>query len=590
MQDEEDFALAWIGTEDVSKALRIEEINRVLSYKMTNRTLGRDKAPICIELNKPPLDPLGNEGAQEADPEDSHTILIGPDYDTYPQRSPLRSLPSDSDDLEEVSTSHLEDLSRAIVPLIQPIDETPIKQGKESMREGKLEASPILLSSASGGKREAPPQDDHMDTSPTNIEEESPAESPRTIMNFMRGTVHSAETIHRQYLALREKDTKVMDDLCKKVDFLIAAQSKPRSPPPAQPQPQQQSQSDHKLLERMTKKLYDLEASLNKVARQQHEIKHSHFGLKERVDLACTKIDTYQDNSYQLGEYALQILGYAQDILLTINKVSSIPSTTCADDAKKGEKRNDDKDEDDDQPRDSMKDQAREARHSPSRTPRDYDQRNTNPSHPPSKSRGYHSSKSRYHGRYQSSKQIKPRQSFGSEAKYIFTGLPKREHTKLRQKLMRDNKVTMDGIGNFVDFVPYEEGSGKRFEGCNNPIWLKTKDNYTRQNHMSTQNERIKRANKELWRKHDEERKRKEDEAMERERIRNLIEDLSNMEAEDEIEMDGFQSDDDEDGSDREMADDDDDDSPDDDFSDDEELQSPIIEIEKEKLEKASAC
>ncbi|XP_019173788.1 PREDICTED: acidic repeat-containing protein-like [Ipomoea nil] len=363
---------------------------------MTNRTLGRDKAPICIELNKPPLDPvyeeemkqlryamllskikialekehqndpncnvsgtkdelgreieedesaenedededdnnddnvddaddenddddddgdnddqLGNEGAQETDPEDSHTFFIGPDYDTYPQRSPLRKLPSDSDDSEEVSTSHLEDLSRAIVPHIQPIDETPIKQGNESMREGKLEASPILLSSASGGKREAPPQDDHMDTSPTNIEEESPAESPRTIMNIMRGTVHSAETIHMQYLALREKDTKVMDDLCKKVDSPIAAQSQPRSPPPAQPQPQQQSQSDHKILERMTKKLYDLEASLNKVARQQHEIKHSHFGLKERVDLACTKIDTYQDNSYQLGEYALQILGYA---------------------------------------------------------------------------------------------------------------------------------------------------------------------------------------------------------------------------------------------------------------------------------------
>nr|GMD68068.1 importin beta-like SAD2 [Ipomoea batatas] len=77
-------------------------------------------------------------------------------------------------------------------------------------------------------------------------------------------------------------------------------------------------------------------------------------------------------------------------------------------------------------------------------------------------------------------------------------------------------------------------------------------------------------------------------------------------EAEDELEMDGFQSDDDEDGSDREMADDDedgdeahslklqklaaqasafhsndyDDDSSDDDFSDDEELQSPIDEVD----------
>ncbi|XP_019179185.1 PREDICTED: uncharacterized protein LOC109174402 [Ipomoea nil] len=217
-----------------------------------------------------------------------------------------------------------------------------------------------------------------------------------------------------------------------------------------------------------------------------------------------------------------------------------------ADNAKKGEKRNDDKDKDDGHPRDprdntkdqfpearhspsrTPKDQSPEARHSPSRTPRDSGRRNTNPSHPPSRSRGYHSSKSRYHGRYQS-KSIKPRQSFGSEAKYIFVGLSKREQTNLRQRLMKNNKVTMDDIGNFVDFVPYKEGSGKRFEGCNVPIWLKIRDNHTRQDHISTQNERIKRENRELWKKHDEEIKRREDEAMERERIRNLIEDLSSV-------------------------------------------------------------
>ncbi|XP_019196141.1 PREDICTED: pheromone-processing carboxypeptidase KEX1-like [Ipomoea nil] len=61
MQDEEQFALKWIGTDDVSKALRLEEIRRVFSYKMTNRTLGKDKAPLCIELNKPPLDPAVEE-------------------------------------------------------------------------------------------------------------------------------------------------------------------------------------------------------------------------------------------------------------------------------------------------------------------------------------------------------------------------------------------------------------------------------------------------------------------------------------------------------------------------------------------------
>ncbi|XP_019199691.1 PREDICTED: serine/threonine-protein kinase rio2-like [Ipomoea nil] len=93
-----------------------------------------------------------------------------------------------------------------------------------------------------------------------------------------------------------------------------------------------------KTLKQLVKRVSDLEESSNKVARQQHEIKHSHYSLKERVDLACTKIDTYQDNSYQLGEYALQILGYAQDILLAISQIPSVPPTACADDAKKGEK------------------------------------------------------------------------------------------------------------------------------------------------------------------------------------------------------------------------------------------------------------
>ncbi|XP_019151903.1 PREDICTED: uncharacterized protein LOC109148624 [Ipomoea nil] len=583
MQDEEEFALNWIGTDDVYKSLRLEEIRRVFSYKMTNRTLGKDKAPLCIDLNKPPLDPaleeemkqlryamllskikttlekehqndlncnvsgtkdehgqeieedesdmneedenddddiddvndddddiddvndddddiddvndddddddaddehddddddndndgnLGNAGVQGADSEDSDPILIGPDYDTFPQRSPLRKLPSDSDDPKEASNEHPEDLSRTIVPLVQPMDETPIKQEKESAREGKLEASPILLSSASGGKSEAPPQNEQMDTTPTNFEEESTAEPPRTIMNLMRETVHSAETIHLQYLVLRQKDTKVLDDLCKKVDLLMAAQSQPQPPPQEQPQPSQHTQSDHKFLERIAKRLHELDTTMNKVAQQQHELKHSLFGLKERVDLACTKIDTYQDNSYQLGEYALQILGYAQYILVA---------------------RDDDKDKDDDHPRNNTKDQSPEAKHSPSRTPRDSGRRNTNPSHPPSRSRGHHSSKPRYHGRYQS-RSLKPRQSFGTEAKYIFT-----------------------------------EGSGKRFEGCNVPTWLKTRDNHTRQDHISTQNERIKRENRELWKKHDEEIKRREDEAKERERIRNLIEDLSSV-------------------------------------------------------------
>ncbi|XP_019172470.1 PREDICTED: pheromone-processing carboxypeptidase KEX1-like [Ipomoea nil] len=65
MKGEEEFALEWIGTKDVYEALRLETIRRVYSYKVTNRTLGKDKAPICIELNKPPLDPAFVEEMKE---------------------------------------------------------------------------------------------------------------------------------------------------------------------------------------------------------------------------------------------------------------------------------------------------------------------------------------------------------------------------------------------------------------------------------------------------------------------------------------------------------------------------------------------
>ncbi|XP_019159686.1 PREDICTED: glutamic acid-rich protein-like [Ipomoea nil] len=65
MKDEEEFALEWIGTQDVYEALRLETIKRVYSYKVTHRTLGKEKAPICIELNKPPLDPAFVEEMKE---------------------------------------------------------------------------------------------------------------------------------------------------------------------------------------------------------------------------------------------------------------------------------------------------------------------------------------------------------------------------------------------------------------------------------------------------------------------------------------------------------------------------------------------
>ncbi|XP_019172472.1 PREDICTED: cation channel sperm-associated protein 2-like [Ipomoea nil] len=67
MKDEEDFALDWLGTRDVYNATRLEIINQVYSYKVTNHTIGKDKAPICIELTKLPLDPVFEEEMKDGD-------------------------------------------------------------------------------------------------------------------------------------------------------------------------------------------------------------------------------------------------------------------------------------------------------------------------------------------------------------------------------------------------------------------------------------------------------------------------------------------------------------------------------------------
>ncbi|XP_019176167.1 PREDICTED: uncharacterized protein LOC109171570 [Ipomoea nil] len=65
MKDDEECALEWIGTQDIYEALCLETIKRVYSYKVTHRTLGKEKAPICIDLNKPPLDPAFVEEMKE---------------------------------------------------------------------------------------------------------------------------------------------------------------------------------------------------------------------------------------------------------------------------------------------------------------------------------------------------------------------------------------------------------------------------------------------------------------------------------------------------------------------------------------------
>ncbi|XP_019150590.1 PREDICTED: glutamic acid-rich protein-like [Ipomoea nil] len=475
MIDEEEFALQWLETQDVTKTVRIEEIHRVYSYRITHRSLGKDKAPLVVPLHKPPMDPAteaelkqlryimllskikaqmaedhprdpkgsasgtkdvhGNE-IEEEDEEESEDE--NNEEENKDENNDDETEDDNNEDLDEASSKNPVHSSRAIIP---QLNESVQQQHNLPAHEDRKEASPEHGHSMHGENPEAPHHDEHRNSSPTHIEDDSIAESPRTIMNLMRETVHSAELIHKQYLALREKDPRVLNDLCQKVNLLLDVQS----------QPQQSNPSHDKTLKQLVKRVSDLEESSNKVARQQHEIKHSHYGLKERVDLACTKIDTYQDNSYQLGEYALQILGYAQDILLAIRQIPSVPPTACADDAKKGENRDDDRDKDDDnQPRrDNTKERSSEKRVSPHKV--------SGHSHPPPKSRGQSHDQRRY-GRTQD-RPHKARQSFGSEAKNFFTGLSRRDQVRLRQRLMKNTSVTMDGIGNFVDYVPYEEGS-----------------------------------------------------------------------------------------------------------------------------------
>ncbi|XP_019182571.1 PREDICTED: acidic repeat-containing protein-like [Ipomoea nil] len=171
---------------------------------------------------------------------------------------------------EEISNAPIEDLSRVIVPHIDHMDESPIKREDATIREGKMDASPILISSASGGKKDTPPREEPMDTSPTNIEADSPPMSPRRIMNLMMGTVHTTEVIHQEYLFLRRKDSQTLEELSKKVDQLMATQAQSRPPPQAQPQPQPSAQPKRSYKAQLVKELHELQTAVNKVARQQH--------------------------------------------------------------------------------------------------------------------------------------------------------------------------------------------------------------------------------------------------------------------------------------------------------------------------------
>ncbi|XP_019159149.1 PREDICTED: glutamic acid-rich protein-like [Ipomoea nil] len=353
---------------------------RVYSYKVTNRTLGKDKAPICIELNKPPLDPAfveemkelryalllskiktelerthqndpgcnasesKDDEGREIDPEDEQNQEEDADDENdnedddedddnddddnnkgnpnYDSESPLlvtddplleitssQNSSSKSDGkreaslrpenssasgmveasprigiphAEEISNAPIEDLSRAIVPHVDHMDESPIKREDATIREGKMDASPILISSASGGKKDAPPREEPMDTSPTNIEADSPPMSPRRIMHMMMGTVHTSELIHQEYMSLRNKNSQTLEELSKKVDQLMTAQAQSHPPPQAQPQPQPSAQPKRSYKAQLAKELHELQTAVNKVARQQHEIKHSHYSLNSQ--------------------------------------------------------------------------------------------------------------------------------------------------------------------------------------------------------------------------------------------------------------------------------------------------------------------
>ncbi|XP_019153496.1 PREDICTED: protein starmaker-like [Ipomoea nil] len=56
MKEEEIFTLEWLNTKDVYEAILLPKISRTYSYKITNRSLGKDKAPVCINIVKPSFD------------------------------------------------------------------------------------------------------------------------------------------------------------------------------------------------------------------------------------------------------------------------------------------------------------------------------------------------------------------------------------------------------------------------------------------------------------------------------------------------------------------------------------------------------
>ncbi|XP_019155256.1 PREDICTED: uncharacterized protein LOC109152136 [Ipomoea nil] len=425
MKDEEEFSLEWIGTQDVYEALRLETIKRVYSYKVTHRTLGKEKVPICIELNKPPLDPAfveemkefryalllskvktelerthqndptcnvsglkddegreidhedervsenesgdansdSNENADEdkvtdenseneendeddddksGDEQDGSHVDDGDDDDDE-GKADNNTHDDDSDDDDNDDGNSDYDSESPIIGNTEDIPErSPAPRSsppKEDLtRELPLAMLPPLANTARDDNMDASPRDENREASP-HAPDQAPGMdylSPEHIMHQMLNTVFTAELIHKQYLHHREKDSRNIADLSAKVDRMMEIMSRPQ---PNTSIPNTQYRLAHELSQQRV--------ILNKITKEQHVLKHAHFGLKERVDLACTKIDLGHDNMFRMVEYQLTMFEYIKDVLIAVQSLTRFSDTPC-DDAKKGEKdrKDDDKDED----------------------------------------------------------------------------------------------------------------------------------------------------------------------------------------------------------------------------------------------------
>ncbi|XP_019196144.1 PREDICTED: oxysterol-binding protein homolog 1-like [Ipomoea nil] len=363
-----------------------------------------------------------DEGKDDNHNDDSDDDHDGDDHSDYDSDSPiLGNLPERpqaprQSPPKEDSTYQL---PLAILPPIQ-----------EKVRDENVDASP------SDDSREASPQMPDREPSMDYL-------SLEHIMQQVLNALFNAEVIHMQYLDQQQKDSKNIAEFSAKVDHMMQTMQTMSRPQPGPSIPITHSNLEPELCQQRT--------ILERIAKEQHVLKHAHFSLKERVDLGCTKIDLGHDNMYKMAEYQLTMLEYVKDVLLAVQSLSKFSNTPC-DDAKKGEKsRKDDDDKDEDRNRSPQRrNEPRRTndssiRHDERRNP---SPRNTRSTPPESRSRQQQSSRSRQQH------SVKPRQSFGSNSEFSFSGKTNREKRNLCQRLLRNENVTMDAVGNFHTYRP----------------------------------------------------------------------------------------------------------------------------------------